>query len=172
MSARPRRSAPADWRIIMPPHPAQRDEPRHRRHDAAIPTSCCSKASSASSASRVKPPLISWGLMLQEPRNHSVIGSYPWILSPVGFVLVTVFALQRARRRPARRHRPLLRPLMASDDRTQPPAAIRDLPSTPAISRCASRSRAAPSRRCATSRSSSTAARPSRSSASPAPASR
>ena len=40
----------------------------------------------------VKPPLISWGLMLQDCGEFSVIGSYPWILSPVGFVLVTVFA--------------------------------------------------------------------------------
>lgn len=40
----------------------------------------------------VKPPLISWGLMLQDTSTYSVIGSYPWILTPVGFVLVTVFA--------------------------------------------------------------------------------
>lgn len=40
----------------------------------------------------VKPPLISWGLMLQATGTFSVIGSYPWILSPVGFVLVAVFA--------------------------------------------------------------------------------
>lgn len=40
----------------------------------------------------VKPPLISWGLMLQDAGTFSVIGSYPWILSPVAFVLVTVFA--------------------------------------------------------------------------------
>ena len=40
----------------------------------------------------VKPPLISWGLMLQDCRTFSVIGSYPWILSPVGFVLLAVFA--------------------------------------------------------------------------------
>jgi len=40
----------------------------------------------------VKPPLISWGLMLQDTGTFSVIGSYPWILSPVSFVLVTVFA--------------------------------------------------------------------------------
>ncbi len=40
----------------------------------------------------VKPPLISWGLMLQDTGAFSVIGSYPWILSPVAFVLVTVFA--------------------------------------------------------------------------------
>ena len=40
----------------------------------------------------VKPPLISWGLMLQDCGSFSVIGSYPWILSPVIFVLVAVFA--------------------------------------------------------------------------------
>jgi peptide/nickel transport system permease protein len=40
----------------------------------------------------VKPPLISWGLMLQDTGNFSVLGSYPWILSPVGFVLLAVFA--------------------------------------------------------------------------------
>ncbi|QYZ68782.1 ABC transporter permease [Neotabrizicola shimadae] len=40
----------------------------------------------------VKPPLISWGLMLQDAGTFSVIGSYPWILSPVGFVLIAVFA--------------------------------------------------------------------------------
>ncbi|UHS58699.1 ABC transporter permease [Agrobacterium vaccinii] len=40
----------------------------------------------------VKPPLISWGLMLQDTATYSVIGSYPWILAPIGFVLVTVFA--------------------------------------------------------------------------------
>jgi peptide/nickel transport system permease protein len=40
----------------------------------------------------VKPPLISWGLMLQDSQTFSVLGSYPWILSPVGFVLLAVFA--------------------------------------------------------------------------------
>ena len=40
----------------------------------------------------VKPPLISWGLMLQDTQTFSVLGSYPWILSPVGFVLLAVFA--------------------------------------------------------------------------------
>jgi len=40
----------------------------------------------------VKPPLISWGLMLQDTATYSVIGSYPWILTPVVFVLVAVFA--------------------------------------------------------------------------------
>lgn len=40
----------------------------------------------------VKPPMISWGLMLQDAGNFGSIGSYPWILTPVVFVLATVFA--------------------------------------------------------------------------------
>ena len=40
----------------------------------------------------VKPPLISWGLMLQDARTFTAIGSHPWILSPVGFVLLAVFS--------------------------------------------------------------------------------
>jgi peptide/nickel transport system permease protein len=31
-------------------------------------------------------------MMLQHCQNFSVLGTYPWILSPVGFVLFTVFA--------------------------------------------------------------------------------
>lgn len=40
----------------------------------------------------VKPPLISWGLMLQDASTFGSIGTHPWILSPVGFVLIAVFA--------------------------------------------------------------------------------
>lgn len=40
----------------------------------------------------VKPPLISWGLMLQDAASIAAIGSYPWILAPVGFVFATVLA--------------------------------------------------------------------------------
>ena len=40
----------------------------------------------------VKPPLISWGLMLQDAQTFSSLGSYPWILSPVAFVLLAVFS--------------------------------------------------------------------------------
>ncbi len=40
----------------------------------------------------VKPPLISWGLMLQDAGTLGSIGTHTWILSPVGFVLVAVFS--------------------------------------------------------------------------------
>ena len=83
----------SDGRIIFPPHPAQRAEPRHRRGHARDPrASCCSNRFLGFLGFAVKPPLISWGLMLQDTGTFSVIGSYPWILSPVVFVLITVFA--------------------------------------------------------------------------------
>lgn len=40
----------------------------------------------------VKPPMISWGLMLQDVSGYAAIGSYPFILFPVVFVFVAVFA--------------------------------------------------------------------------------
>jgi peptide/nickel transport system permease protein len=40
----------------------------------------------------VKPPLISWGLMLQDAASFAAIGTSPWILAPVGFVFATVLA--------------------------------------------------------------------------------
>lgn len=58
----------------------------------AIPTVVLLEAFLGFLGFAVKPPLISWGLMLQDTATYSVIGSCPWILSPVGFVLVTVFA--------------------------------------------------------------------------------
>lgn len=40
----------------------------------------------------VKPPMISWGLMLQDVSGYAAIGSHPFILFPVAFVFVAVFA--------------------------------------------------------------------------------
>lgn len=40
----------------------------------------------------VKPPLISWGLMLQDTSDVGAIGSFPWLLWPVGFILLTVLS--------------------------------------------------------------------------------
>ncbi|WP_176085912.1 ABC transporter permease [Martelella sp. HB161492] len=58
----------------------------------AIPTVVLLEAFLGFLGFAVKPPMISWGLMLRDTSNYSVIGAYPWLLSPVGFVLVTVFA--------------------------------------------------------------------------------
>jgi peptide/nickel transport system permease protein len=81
-----------DWRIIM-----QHIFPNVISHvivavTLAIPSVVLLESFLGFLGFAVKPPLISWGLMLQDTATYSVIGSYPWILSPVGFVLVTVFA--------------------------------------------------------------------------------
>lgn len=58
----------------------------------AIPTVVLLEAFLGFLGFAVKPPMISWGLMLRDTSNYAVIGAYPWLLSPVAFVLLTVFA--------------------------------------------------------------------------------
>ncbi|MCX5497713.1 ABC transporter permease [Kaistia dalseonensis] len=38
----------------------------------------------------VRPPLVSWGLLLNAASDLQNLGSYPWVLAPVGAILVTV----------------------------------------------------------------------------------
>ncbi|MBB4567154.1 ABC transporter permease [Rhizobium leucaenae] len=81
-----------DWRIIL-----QHIFPNVMSHvivtvTLAIPSVVLLESFLGFLGFAVKPPLISWGLMLQDTSTYSVIGSYPWILSPVAFVLITVFA--------------------------------------------------------------------------------
>jgi peptide/nickel transport system permease protein len=40
----------------------------------------------------VQPPMISWGLLLNAAQNIQNLGSYPWVLAPVGGVLVAVMS--------------------------------------------------------------------------------
>ena len=40
----------------------------------------------------IRPPLVSWGLMLNDAQDFQSIGSYPWLLSPVFMILVAVLA--------------------------------------------------------------------------------
>jgi peptide/nickel transport system permease protein len=38
----------------------------------------------------LRPPVISWGVLLQEAQNLTVVALYPWLLIPVAFVITTV----------------------------------------------------------------------------------
>jgi peptide/nickel transport system permease protein len=38
----------------------------------------------------LRPPVVSWGVMLQDCRNMEVLGNYPWMLLPVIFIVATV----------------------------------------------------------------------------------
>ncbi|MBM7037408.1 ABC transporter permease [Vibrio ulleungensis] len=38
----------------------------------------------------IKAPMISWGSLLNAAGQYQTIGSYPWLLAPVGFILIAV----------------------------------------------------------------------------------
>lgn len=40
----------------------------------------------------LRPPITSWGVLLKEAQRISVVALYPWLLSPVLFIIVTVLA--------------------------------------------------------------------------------
>ena len=40
----------------------------------------------------LRPPVVSWGVMLQETQKVVVIASYPWLLWPAAAVIVVVLA--------------------------------------------------------------------------------
>ncbi len=40
----------------------------------------------------LRPPVVSWGVMLQDTLNPDVIANYPWLLMPVMMIVLTVFA--------------------------------------------------------------------------------
>ena len=41
----------------------------------------------------LRPPVVSWGVMLQETQKVAVLASYPWLLFPAGAVVIIVLAL-------------------------------------------------------------------------------
>jgi peptide/nickel transport system permease protein len=40
----------------------------------------------------LRPPVVSWGVMLQDALNIDVVANYPWLLMPVVFIALTVLA--------------------------------------------------------------------------------
>ncbi|TVR51628.1 MAG: ABC transporter permease [Puniceicoccaceae bacterium] len=40
----------------------------------------------------LRPPIVSWGVMLQDCMNMEVVANYPWLLMPVVFIIITVLA--------------------------------------------------------------------------------
>jgi len=40
----------------------------------------------------LRPPVVSWGVMLQDCMNMQVVANYPWLLLPVAFIIVTVLS--------------------------------------------------------------------------------
>jgi len=48
--------------------------------------------SSASSGSGFRPPVVSWGTLLQSAQNIQTLSMHPWLLSPAVFVILAVLA--------------------------------------------------------------------------------
>ncbi|MDB6169665.1 MAG: peptide transporter permease [Verrucomicrobia bacterium] len=44
----------------------------------------------------LRPPIVSWGVMLQDCQNLQTVGHYPWLLSPVLFIVLTILAFNFA----------------------------------------------------------------------------
>jgi len=40
----------------------------------------------------IRPPIVSWGVMLQDCLQMQVVANYPWLLLPVIFIIVTVLS--------------------------------------------------------------------------------
>jgi peptide/nickel transport system permease protein len=40
----------------------------------------------------LRPPVVSWGVLLQQAQNVRTVSSYPWLLAPAAFVFLTVLA--------------------------------------------------------------------------------
>ena len=38
----------------------------------------------------LRPPVVSWGVLLQDCMNLQAVGSYPWLLLPVVFIVLAV----------------------------------------------------------------------------------
>ncbi len=44
----------------------------------------------------LRPPIVSWGVMLQDCQNLQTVSHYPWLLSPVLFIVLTILAFNFA----------------------------------------------------------------------------
>jgi len=55
-----------------------------------VPTMILGETSLSFLGLGLRPPIVSWGVMLQDCMNMQVVANYPWILTPVIFIVLTV----------------------------------------------------------------------------------
>ena len=73
----------------------------------AIPGNILGETSLSFLGLGIQPPAVSWGTLLQDAQNLTVVAQRPWQLIPGMFVVLTVLDVQLYRRRPARRRGPV-----------------------------------------------------------------
>jgi peptide/nickel transport system permease protein len=44
----------------------------------------------------LRPPIVSWGVMLQDCQNLQTVANYPWLLAPVLFIVLTILSFNFA----------------------------------------------------------------------------
>jgi peptide/nickel transport system permease protein len=57
-----------------------------------VPTMILGETSLSFLGLGLRPPIVSWGVMLQDCNNMQVVANYPWLLLPVIFIIVTVLS--------------------------------------------------------------------------------
>ena len=93
-------------------HPARHMVPSFLSHIIAsltlsIPGMILSETALSFLGLGLRPPTISWGVLLQEAQNVRTVALAPWLMIPGLFVVSDGAGLQLHGRRPARRRRPL-----------------------------------------------------------------
>ncbi len=58
----------------------------------AIPNMILGETSLSFLGLGLRPPVVSWGVLLQQAQNIRTVSSYPWLMYPGAFVIVTVLA--------------------------------------------------------------------------------
>ena len=58
----------------------------------SIPTMILGETSLSYLGLGLRAPIVSWGVLLEQAQNFSVVALYPWLMIPAAFVIVTVLA--------------------------------------------------------------------------------
>lgn len=62
----------------------------------SVPTTILAETALSFLGLGLRPPIVSWGVMLQDAMNLQVLASYPWLLVPVLFIVLTVLCFNYA----------------------------------------------------------------------------
>lgn len=62
----------------------------------SVPTTILAETGLSFLGLGLRPPIVSWGVMLQDAMNLQVLASYPWLLAPVVFIILTVLCFNYA----------------------------------------------------------------------------
>ena len=92
-----RHCRPARWGARaadhLPPHGAVLHQPHHRRGQSCHSGNDLAETALSFLGLGLQPPMVSWGVLLQEAQNIRAIATAPWLFAPGIAVVITVLAL-------------------------------------------------------------------------------